>query len=60
MDEHVGKYKSGGGMVDQWECICGWESEPYFDGVEYAEREFKKHVKDKEAHKLLKQTLGVK
>lgn len=38
----------GGGMLDQIRCVCGWESNTYFDGDDYAYAEWKKHVKDKE------------
>lgn len=45
--KHESKYV-GSGMVDELECSCGWKSGPYFDGLEYANREFEKHVKDSE------------
>lgn len=43
---HEGKYKSAGYMLDSWECSCGWQSRPYFDGDHWAEAEWKKHVAD--------------
>lgn len=43
-ENHVGDYRSAGWMLDQWVCSCGWESEPYFDGAEYAEADWKKHA----------------
>jgi hypothetical protein len=33
-----------GSMLDQIICSCGWESQTYFDGQEYAHSEWKKHV----------------
>ena len=44
MQEHEGKYKEAGWMLDQWECSCGWESYVYFDGYVYAREEWQKHV----------------
>lgn len=35
----------GGGMLDQIICSCGWESDTFFDGAEYAHSEWKRHVK---------------
>jgi len=42
--EHKGEYVSCGWMLDGWKCSCGWESNSFFDGAEYAESEFKRHV----------------
>ena len=44
MQEHVGKYKEAGWMLDQWACSCGWESYTYFDGYLYAREEWERHV----------------
>lgn len=44
MQEHVGKYKEAGWMLDQWACSCGWESYTYFDGYLYAIEEWERHV----------------
>jgi len=33
---HVPQYKSNGPIVDMVVCSCGWESPPFYDGVEYA------------------------
>ena len=38
---------SGSGMVDSYSCSCGWKSQPYFDGAEFALEEWKKHKKEK-------------
>lgn len=44
MTRHKGEYVSLGHMIDGWRCSCGWESHPYFDGADYAEGEFKRHL----------------
>lgn len=44
-EKHEGTYEDRGWMLDGWSCSCGWKSHPYFDGMEYAEAEWKKHVK---------------
>lgn len=44
MIKHIGKYESLGYMLDGWVCSCGWKSSPFFDGAEYAEMEFNKHL----------------
>lgn len=36
----------GSGMVDEAVCSCGWRSGPFFDGREYAEALWKKHLTD--------------
>jgi len=41
--QHKGQYCSAGYMSDRWACSCGWESDPFFDGAEYARAEFDKH-----------------
>ena len=46
-DEHEHQFKFAdlpGGMLDQIICSCGWESETFFDGAEYAHSEWKRHV----------------
>jgi len=34
----------GEGMCDKIECSCGWKSQNYFDGFEYAVDEYEKHL----------------
>jgi len=34
-----------GGMLDQIECDCGWQSATFFDGDVYAYAQWKRHVK---------------
>lgn len=41
---HHGKYEQAGYMIDRWICSCGWKSQPYLDGAEYAQDEWKRHV----------------
>ena len=41
--QHVGKYVEETGLIDLWECSCGWVSHPYYDGADLAEREWKQH-----------------
>jgi hypothetical protein len=44
--DHEPRYVcEGGGMIDVYQCSCGWESKPYFDGDIYAFMEWEKHVK---------------
>lgn len=40
--KYIGEY-----MIDQYQCTyCGWQTQPYFDGSEYAISEWnKKHLK---------------
>lgn len=56
---HEGRYKSAGYMLDQWVCSCGWESEPYFDGEEYAREDWEKHKQQIQKDNMtnVKQTL---
>ena len=35
----------GSGMLDQYECSCGWKSNSFFDGAEWAYKEFVQHLK---------------
>lgn len=42
--EHALKVDEVGYMVDQAFCKCGWESNKYMDGREYARGEWQKHV----------------
>lgn len=44
MITHTAHPKANTGMVDILVCSCGWESAPYFDGQEYAEREWLEHI----------------
>ena len=46
MQEHVGRYKEAGWMLDQYVCSCGWESYVYFDGYVYARDEWRRHEAD--------------
>jgi hypothetical protein len=32
-------------MIDSIHCSCGWDSGHYFDGYEYAYKEWENHVK---------------
>ena len=41
---HVPKY-TGQGCADQYECSCGWKSNGYWDGAEWAWNEWVKHAK---------------
>jgi hypothetical protein len=42
---HKPKYdKSGGYMIDRIKCSCGWKSPAFFDGLEYANDAFQKHL----------------
>ena len=34
-------------MLDQYECSCGWKSNPYFDGDHWAYKEWLDHVDQK-------------
>lgn len=43
-EDHVGSYREAGWLLDQWVCSCGWESEVYYDGYEFAKEEWEKHV----------------
>ncbi|TSC59678.1 MAG: hypothetical protein LiPW15_698 [Parcubacteria group bacterium LiPW_15] len=43
--EHVPTMTSDG-MNDQMECSCGWKSRGYWDGADYAEKEWRDHVAD--------------
>jgi hypothetical protein len=43
-DAHEGNYEDRGHMLDGWKCSCGWKSQTYFDGAEYARTEWKKHI----------------
>ncbi len=42
--EHKAKMTEDGPMIDVCKCSCGWESKPYFDGAEYAYRDWQKHA----------------
>jgi len=42
---HKVKY-IGTGMSDQFECSCGWKSNGYWDGREWAWDEFIKHANE--------------
>lgn len=42
VSEHEYTYR-GDGMADKLVCYCGWESNTYFDGLEYALDEWKEH-----------------
>lgn len=39
----------GIGHSDQAVCSCGWSSPTYWDGVAWAEADWKKHVAEQEA-----------
>lgn len=42
---HTPRYVSTpSGMIDSYECSCGWKSGPYYDGAEYAWTDWKRHV----------------
>jgi len=41
---HIPKYQSAGYMCDEYVCSCGWKSQGYFDGSEYAWDEWVRHV----------------
>lgn len=49
--KHKGRYVEKPGLIDTWECSCGWKSSPYYDGAEYAEQEFEKHLNDPDGTK---------
>lgn len=56
--KHVGKYREEAGLIDMWECSCGWESKPYYDGAHWAEEEWRKHVRDaRNPRKVVRLTL---
>lgn len=42
-EKHQGKYVEEPGLIDTYVCSCGWKSKPYFDGEEYARRDWRKH-----------------
>lgn len=42
--EHVPRIEEVSYMSDQCICACGWKSNRFFDGAEYAEREWRDHV----------------
>ena len=44
--KHTPKYVESSGLLDQWECSCGWKSEQYFDGSEYGYQDFLQHKND--------------
>lgn len=52
MTEHKPTTKSEH-MVDWVECSCGWRSDDYFDGREFALLEHSKHVEQKSAMKSI-------
>lgn len=33
-------------MIDQAFCACGWESDRFYDGAEYAHQQWKKHLQE--------------
>mgnify|MGYP001592758324 CR=1 FL=1 len=41
---HVPKH-IGNGMCDDYTCSCGWKSNGYWDGAEWAWAEWEKHAK---------------
>lgn len=41
---HVAKYVGAGYMCDQYICSCGWQSNKFWDGAEFAEDEWIKHA----------------
>lgn len=41
---HVGRHVETPGLLDSFECSCGWKSDGFFDGAEYARSQWKKHV----------------
>ena len=43
--EHAVSWLDVGGMLDQCQCSCGWTSDTYFDGREYAFAEYQRHVR---------------
>jgi len=43
--EHVGEYASER-SCDLVKCSCGWKSQGYWDGAEYAWDEWREHVAD--------------
>ncbi len=45
-------------MFDQWKCSCGWKSHNYFDGADFAEEEFQKHVKAVETPEKAPETVS--
>lgn len=44
MVEHIAKYVCEPPMLDTFECSCGWKSRVYYDGAEYAQAEWNRHV----------------
>ena len=52
-ERHDYKVADIGSMLDQIVCSCGWESATYFDGLEYAHAEWKKHVADPRKRKIV-------
>jgi hypothetical protein len=44
MIKHVPtKYVESAGLIDMYKCSCGWQSNPYYDGAEYAYAEWQRH-----------------
>ena len=41
---HIGRVEEVDYMIDQAFCSCGWSSPGYFDGREYATRNWIDHV----------------
>lgn len=45
---HIG-FATSEGMTDWHECSCGWKSKPCFDGAEYAQQDWVKHILEHKA-----------
>lgn len=41
---HTPRYVGASYMLDSYECQCGWRSNNYFDGIEYAWSDWKRHA----------------
>lgn len=56
---HTAHPKANTGLVDILVCSCGWESPPYYDGWEWAERDWQQHVNDQNIRKKQSNILAV-
>jgi len=43
-EAHTCEFIEEAGLIDLCKCSCGWLSSPYYDGREYAYRDWRKHV----------------
>lgn len=42
--KHKAKYVESAGLLDEFECSCGWKSKVYYDGADFAYAEWKQHA----------------